>query len=66
MPDGDRQNADKVTPVHVLTEQDPTDAGRLGDIGGPYFARFRIAFHWQSKLVNVPSNSSPVNCPQSG
>jgi hypothetical protein len=32
--DGDRQNAEKVTRIHVLTEQDPIDAERLGDSGG--------------------------------
>jgi hypothetical protein len=28
-----------------------------------YLVRLRIAFHSQSKLLKVPSNSSPVNCP---
>ena len=31
-----------------------------------HFVRLRRAFHSQSRLLNVPSNSSPVNCPQRG
>src|SRR5258706_11907961 len=32
----------------------------------PYFVRLRRGLHSQSKLLKVPSNSSRVNCPQTG